>query len=50
MTGSLRMAAAAREAYGLLTEDELAEARATRAIFEGEDYLARLDTVARNSE
>lgn len=38
VTGSLRMAAAAREAYGLLTLDELEEARATRAIFEGDEY------------
>lgn len=42
VTGSLRMAAAAREAFGLLSADELDEARATRAIFEGEDYLKRL--------
>ncbi len=43
ITGSLRLAAAAREALGLLTPDELAEARATRAIFEGSDYLSRLN-------
>lgn len=43
--GSLRMAAAAREAYGLLTEDELAEAQATRTIFEGDDYLAKLHSL-----
>lgn len=42
VTGSLRMAAAAREAFGLLTPEALAEAQATRAIFEGEDYLQRL--------
>jgi dihydrofolate synthase / folylpolyglutamate synthase len=42
ITGSLRMAAAAREAFNLLTADELAESQATRAIFEGDDYLARL--------
>lgn len=42
VTGSLRMAAAAREAYGLLTPDELEEARATRAIFEGAEYRRRL--------
>lgn len=40
--GSLRMAAAAREAFGLLTPDELDEARRTHAIFEGEDYLGKL--------
>jgi dihydrofolate synthase/folylpolyglutamate synthase len=44
VTGSLRMIAAAREAYGLLSADDLAEARQTRAIFEGPDYLARLTT------
>lgn len=43
ITGSLRLAAAAREALGLLTPDELAEAQATRAIFEGPDYLSRLN-------
>jgi dihydrofolate synthase/folylpolyglutamate synthase len=43
VTGSLRMIAAARESYGLLSADELAEARQTRAIFEGPDYLARLN-------
>jgi hypothetical protein len=42
VTGSLRMAAAAREHLGLLDENELFEARATRAIFEGEIYLNRL--------
>ncbi len=42
VTGSLRMAAAAREAFGLLAAAELDEAQATRAIFEGEDYLKRL--------
>jgi hypothetical protein len=36
------MIAAAREAYGLLSPDELAESRATREIFDGPDYLARL--------
>jgi folylpolyglutamate synthase/dihydropteroate synthase len=40
--GSLRMAAAAREAFGLLTPDALDEARRTRAIFEGEGYLGKL--------
>jgi dihydrofolate synthase / folylpolyglutamate synthase len=43
ITGSLRMAAAARETFGLLTPEELTEAEATRAIFEGEDYLSRLN-------
>ena len=43
VTGSLRMIAAAREAYGLLSPEELEEARATREIFDGPDYLARLD-------
>jgi dihydrofolate synthase/folylpolyglutamate synthase len=42
VAGSLRMAAAAREAYGLLSPEEMDEARHTRAIFEGEDYLAKL--------
>jgi dihydrofolate synthase/folylpolyglutamate synthase len=36
VAGSLRTAAAAREAYGLLDAEELAEARATRAIFHGQ--------------
>jgi dihydrofolate synthase/folylpolyglutamate synthase len=43
VTGSLRMIAVARETYGLLSPDELAEARRTREIFEGPDYLARLN-------
>lgn len=42
IAGSLRMAAAAREALGLLSADELAESQATRAIFEGDDYLSRM--------
>ncbi|MEO8606944.1 MAG: Mur ligase family protein [Chloroflexota bacterium] len=42
IAGSLRMAAAAREFYGLLSPEELAEARTTRAIFESEDYLSKL--------
>ncbi len=42
VAGSLRMAAAARERYGLLSEAALAEAQATRKIFEGQTYLARL--------
>lgn len=43
ISGSLRMAAAARENYGLLTPDELAESQATRAIFEGDAYLHHLN-------
>jgi dihydrofolate synthase / folylpolyglutamate synthase len=42
ITGSLRMAASARETFGLLKADELAESQATRAIFEGDDYLSRM--------
>jgi dihydrofolate synthase/folylpolyglutamate synthase len=42
IAGSLRMAAAAREFYGLLSPEELEESQATRAIFEGEDYLSKL--------
>lgn len=42
ITGSLRMAALAREILGLLDADELDEAHITRAIFEGKDYLSRL--------
>ncbi len=42
VAGSLRMAAAAREAYGLLAPGDLDEARRTRAIFEGEDYQKKL--------
>lgn len=40
--GSLRMAAAARESLGLLSAEALAEAQATRSLFEGEGYLGRL--------
>jgi len=40
--GSLRMAAVARESLGLLSPEELAEAQATRALFEGESYMGRL--------
>lgn len=42
IAGSLRMAAAAREACGLLDADALEEASATRRLFDGADYLARL--------
>lgn len=41
VAGSLRVAAAAREALGLLDASALDEARRTRARFEGEDYRAR---------
>lgn len=40
--GSLRIAAQAREFLGLLGADMAQEARATRALFEGASYLARL--------
>jgi dihydrofolate synthase/folylpolyglutamate synthase len=42
ITGSLRMAALSREILGLLDAAELQEAQATRAIFEGQDYLSKL--------
>lgn len=42
VAGSLRMAAAAREAFGLLSPDDLEEARRTRAIFDGADYQTKL--------
>jgi dihydrofolate synthase/folylpolyglutamate synthase len=42
VAGSLRMAAAAREACGLLDEAALAEAEATRRLFDGAGYLSRL--------
>ncbi len=42
--GSLRMAAVAREALGLLSSAERAESQATRALFEGDGYLERLST------
>jgi dihydrofolate synthase/folylpolyglutamate synthase len=41
IAGSLRMAAAAREALGLLDADALEEAHRTRALFEGPDYRGR---------
>ena len=41
VAGSLRMAAAAREAFGLLDAAALDEARRTRALFEGEGYRRR---------
>jgi folylpolyglutamate synthase/dihydropteroate synthase len=40
--GSFRLAAAAREAFGLLSEAELEEAGATRDLFEGEGYQGRI--------
>jgi folylpolyglutamate synthase/dihydropteroate synthase len=42
ITGSLRIAALAREVLGLLNKAELEESQMTRAIFEGKDYLAKL--------
>lgn len=41
VAGSLRLAAAAREAFGWLADDALVEARRTRALFEGPGYRAR---------
>ncbi|MBL8145727.1 MAG: hypothetical protein JNL34_05010, partial [Anaerolineae bacterium] len=41
VAGSLRMVAAAREAFGLLDAAALDEARRTRALFAGEGYRAR---------
>ena len=41
VAGSLRMVAAAREAFGLLDAAALDEARRTRALFEGEGYRRR---------
>jgi dihydrofolate synthase/folylpolyglutamate synthase len=42
ITGSLRMAALSREMLGLLNNEELEEARKTRAIFEGQAYLTKI--------
>ncbi|MCB9450350.1 MAG: hypothetical protein H6672_02865 [Anaerolineaceae bacterium] len=42
VTGSLRLVSAAREAYGLVSPRLIPEARMTRTIFEGSDYLVRL--------
>ncbi|MGQ9889979.1 MAG: bifunctional folylpolyglutamate synthase/dihydrofolate synthase [Aggregatilineales bacterium] len=42
VSGSLRLAAAAREAFGLLPPELAVEARATRALFEEPGYLSRL--------
>ncbi len=44
VAGSLRMAAAAREAFGLLPAADLKEARATRLVFDSPAYLAKLST------
>lgn len=43
VAGSLRMAATARETFGLLTAEAIAEANATRSIFDGSAYLSKLD-------
>ena len=42
VAGSLRTAAVAREAFGLLARDDLEEALLTRAIFAGDDYQKKL--------
>ncbi len=42
VAGSLRMAAAARETFGLLPVDDLEEARLTHTIFEGAEYRSKL--------
>ncbi len=42
VAGSLRMAAAAREAFGLLSPEEADEARITHTIFEGAAYRSKL--------
>lgn len=44
VTGSLHMAAQTRERLGLLSDEALAEARLTRGIFTGPDYLAQVDS------
>lgn len=49
VAGSLRTAAIAREAYGLLSAEALEEARATRALFDGAGYLAKLPTARTES-
>ncbi len=43
VAGSLRMAAAAREAFGLLSPDDQDEARITHTIFEGAEYRSKLE-------
>lgn len=42
VAGSLYLAAEAREALGLLDPGELAEAKLTREVFSGDDYLAKV--------
>ncbi|MCE2490318.1 MAG: hypothetical protein J4G17_10145 [Anaerolineae bacterium] len=42
VSGSLRLAAHVRELLGLLSEEELAEARLTASVFRGAAYLSRL--------
>ena len=42
VSGSLRLAAQARESLGLLSDEELAEARLTAQVFGGNAYLSRL--------
>jgi len=42
VSGSLRLAAQARESLGLLSAEELAEARLTAQVFGGDAYLSRL--------
>ncbi len=49
VAGSLRLAATARESYGLLPPAEMAEALATRQIFDGVSYLARLRPMAQTA-
>jgi folylpolyglutamate synthase/dihydropteroate synthase len=44
VAGSLRMAAAARESFGLLPAADLVEAKATRLVFDSPAYLAKLST------
>ncbi len=42
VSGSLRLAAQAHESLGLLSDEELAEARLTAQVFGGDAYLSRL--------
>ena len=42
VSGSLRLAAQARESLGLLSDEDLAEARLTAQVFGGVGYLSRL--------
>lgn len=50
IAGSFRMAAAAREAFGLLPLAELEESRLTRAIFEGTAYQDKLKDFGAGSQ